>query len=602
MKMNPTGSKIGIACAFGVAVFHVLWAAGQPAHAATLEPLLDIEGLATFETAAGAPLEEQRAISPRVGYSAALVRRIQSGLAEQGFYLGAVDGQYGPRTEAAIRAYQQSADLPIDGLPSEQLAIDLETGGKVGQLLNRLEKARSAAMTQAREALLSRPETRALIDGAATDTAAKHDVKACMAEPTPRCLLTEASVSAREIEKPEMRDWALGEILSSQAKAGLAPDALATTRRIHDPRLIVVALRDIAKAQAEAGNTDAALAAVDIIPDLGQQVEAYVAIAEIQADLGRIERAAETATHMLDYLRRIDSPLTKITFRTRIAAIIHRAGLEDLAHENIRAAEDLLPTIRNASDHDEGLRYIAAAYAETGDPAKAMQVLKKVQDGGDDLPVLIAAATRLAQSGAANEALVTADSIEAVRYRALVLARIASYQAGAGDMESARTTLVKAVEAAKKIKFPFAKAYAFSRIALALNDVGISAGNDPTLLSQSLETALLIKDDRLKAHIFWTIADERRRASDAAGAAEAQDHADTATADIMSPFSRVWMLCDIAEERARRGEMDQAWAVFTEALDEAKTITHPWGRARALGKVAGTMTALADRAAESTAH
>jgi len=578
----------------------LVWPTGSGAHAATAEPLLDLEGLATFETAAGGALDTSSS-SSFTRYDTALVRRIQEGLATQGFYLGTVDGQFGPKTEAAIRAYQDSAELPIDGIPTPQLAIDLETGGKVGKLLGRLEQSRIEATEKAREALLSRPETRALIDGAGSSTGAalSHDTETCMAKPTPKCLLVEAADSASDIEKPEMRDWALGEILTSQAKAGLAGDALVTTRRIHDPRLIMVALRDIAKAQAAAGNTADALAAVDIIPDLTQQIEAYVAIAEIQADMGNVDGAAETATHLVEYLNRIAAPLNKIAFHARIAVILHRAGSEAQAKAHILAAEGLLGQIDDVMDRSEGQRNIAAAYAENGQAIKAMGVLKSVGAGANDVPVLIAAATKLAQRGAADEALVTADSIEAVRYRALVLARIASYQAGAGDLDSARLTLDKAVDAAKQIKFPFARAYAFSRVALALNDVSISAGNDQGLLDRALETAQSIKDDRLKAHILWTIADDRRRAGDADGADVTQQRADNATADIRSPFSRVWMLCDIAEERARKQEPDEAWAAFNEAYDEAKTIHHPWGRARALAKVAGTMTALADRAAET---
>lgn len=563
------------------------------------------KGLAGFDTAAGAPGSDGddgpgRSVGAK--YNPEFIRRIQKALADQGFYLGPIDGLFGPRTEAAIRAYQDSADLPVDGLPSEQLVIDIETGGKVGELLNRLEKSRAKATEQAREALLSRPETRALIEGGAARTAKGHDVDACMAAPEPRCLLWEASENARDIEKPEMRDWALGEILTAQAKAGLAEDALLTTRRIHDPRLIMVALRDIAKAQAQAGQTEDAMAAVDVIPDTTQQVEAYIAIAEIQAQRGQVELASETAHHLIDYLKRITDPLAQLTLRTRIAVILFEAGEAEHAAENIRAAEDLMQYIKDDEERAEGQRYIAAAYAENGFPAKAMELLKDVQAGAHDVPVLIAAATKQAQSGADSEALVTAENIEAVRYRALVLARIASYQAGAGNLDKARTTLDKALEAAKTIRFPFAKAYAFSRIALALDDVGISAGNDIQLLDEALDTAHLIKDDRLRAHIFWTIADARLRAQDGEGAKRAQAEADKATADIMSPFSRVWMLCDIAEERARRGELDAAWAVFADAMDEAKTITHPWGRARALGKVAGTMTTLAFEGAETASR
>lgn len=595
MRLN--GPKIRIACALGILSAQLVWALHSDARASSTLPLMDIEGLASFETAAGAPTIDPK-FQPRKSYNTALIKRIQEGLAAQGFYLGFVDGQFGPQTEAAIRAYQASAELPVDGIPSEQLSLDLETGGKVGKLLNRLEQSRIESTEKARAALLSRPQTRALIEGADASEGQPHDIKACLAAPNPRCLLVEAALSATNIEKPEMRDWALGEILSSQAKAGLAGDALITTRRIHDPRLIMVALRDIAKAQAASGNTADAMAAVDIIPDLSKQIEAYVAIAEIQADLGHVDEAADTATHLVEYLKRIKAPLTKITFHTRIAVILYRAGHQSQAMRNIRAAESLVSRVDGTDDRGEAQRHIAAAYAENGQATQAIEILKSVQTGADAVPVLIAAATTLAQGGEADEALVTADSIEAVRYRALVLARIASYQAGAGNLDRAKETLEKAIVAAKKIRFPFARAYAFSRIALAYNDVGISAGNHADLFSQAIDTAHLIKDDRLKAHIFWTITDERRGAGDTDAAAKAQAMADTTTADIKSPLSRVWMLCDIAEERARNSDMDGAWSVFADALNEAKTITHPWGRARALGKVAGTMTTLSDRAVQ----
>jgi len=571
---------------------HSVWAASGVAQSDEY-----LESLATFETAAGVGPDDVQPSRPAAATN--LVLRIQKGLADQGFYLGPLDGRYGPQTEAAIKAYQKSADLRTDGEATEQLAKDLETGGQISKLLGRLERSRRKTTEAAREALLANPKTRNLIEGTTLspqDT--PRDEKACMAKPEPRCLLIEAAASARNIDKPEMRDWALGEILTAQARAGLAQDAAVTTRRIHDPRLIMVALRDIAKARAEVGQIDDALAAVDIIPDPVQQVEAYVAIAEIQSKHDSAFDAAATVKRLAPYLNRVPSVLTQISFRCRVAVILYKAGHEAHAMAHIEAAEEQLGFIKDEESLNKARRHIAAAYAENGMAGRALTVLKEVENGADDVPVLVAAATGLAQAGEADAALVTADSIEAVRYRALVLARIASYQAGAGQFDQARATLDKAKKAAAKIKFPFAKAYAFSRIALAFNDVSISVGDDASLLDEAINAAHLIKDDRLKAHIFWTIADERRRGGDLDGATRAQDEATKATDDIMSPFSRVWMLCDIAEDRALRRETDAAWSVFNLALDEAKTISNPWGRARALSKVAATMTSLADKSTQ----
>ena len=58
------------------------------------------------------------------------VIRVQAGLAKLGYDPGAIDGIWGPKTEAAIRAYQRDNNLLVDGRPSQELAshIDKELG------------------------------------------------------------------------------------------------------------------------------------------------------------------------------------------------------------------------------------------------------------------------------------------------------------------------------------------------------------------------------------------------------------------------------------------------------------------------------------------
>ncbi len=60
----------------------------------------------------------------------ALVRSVQEALARRGFYDGTVDGVTGPRTEAAISAFQKSVAMPADGRPSPELlaALTVESG------------------------------------------------------------------------------------------------------------------------------------------------------------------------------------------------------------------------------------------------------------------------------------------------------------------------------------------------------------------------------------------------------------------------------------------------------------------------------------------
>jgi peptidoglycan hydrolase-like protein with peptidoglycan-binding domain len=55
------------------------------------------------------------------GKDSVTVRNIQSGLSKLGFDPGPADGKVGPKTRAAIRQYQESNKLLVDGQPSEAL-------------------------------------------------------------------------------------------------------------------------------------------------------------------------------------------------------------------------------------------------------------------------------------------------------------------------------------------------------------------------------------------------------------------------------------------------------------------------------------------------
>jgi hypothetical protein len=50
-----------------------------------------------------------------------MVAQVQRRLAQSGYYRGAIDGVMGPRTRAAIRAYERSRGLRVDGVISQQL-------------------------------------------------------------------------------------------------------------------------------------------------------------------------------------------------------------------------------------------------------------------------------------------------------------------------------------------------------------------------------------------------------------------------------------------------------------------------------------------------
>ena len=92
-----------------------------------------------------------------------LVRRAQRALTDLGPYKGPISGIKDALTEAALRTYQKSHGLKEDAIFTEELVAKIETGSKVSALLSHLERVRKDGVVAAREALLSRPETRDLV-------------------------------------------------------------------------------------------------------------------------------------------------------------------------------------------------------------------------------------------------------------------------------------------------------------------------------------------------------------------------------------------------------------------------------------------------------
>lgn len=530
-----------------------------------------------------------------------LVIKIQKALAKAGYYHGPEDGRLGHQITKAIRAYQQHAGLPVDGEATEKLLEHLETGDKVALLLGRLEQAREENIKAARKALLSRPETRHLLekrdDGVADPT---RDPTPCFRDPTVSCLLAEAAESAKAISKPELRDWVLGELLVAQAKAGYTEDAMETARRMGDPRLIMVALRDIAEAQAMAGRADDAAASAAIIPDPLKQTEALVAIAAIQAERGDVGDARLTANHLLTAAKALQGQQQRIAFQARAAVIFASAGDPGRATEHLREAERLARAQKTPEDREEALRHVAGAMADMHQSDRALEILKDIRGISERTPVLVSAATSRARAGDSARALVIAADIEAERYRALVLAQIAVAQGGRGQMPEALATLDKSVEATRTIKLPYARSYAMSRIALALAELGKTDGG--ATLGRALDTAEAIEDDRLRAHVLWVVAAESSRLGRAQEAVRAETLARKATQDIKSSLSRVWMFADIASLRLAASEVEPAWTIFREGLSAAEAIHNAWGRSRALARLATILIELADPAARQRAQ
>ena len=532
----------------------------------------------------------------RGGLPSKLILRVQKALAELGLYRGPQDGRLDFATKSAVQAYQRGSGLKDDGRITEELVETLENSLQVRILLRRLDKVRIKNMSAARQALLSHPATRDLVTGPKEETAdPTRDNVQCRETPTVRCLLNEALESSKAVFKPELRDWALGEILVAQARAGLGEAAMETAGRIRDPRLIVVALRDIAEAQAASGFSGKALSAAEIIPDPLKQAEALAAIADIQVNRGDGIVAHGTAERLLKFLDKIEDSLARISLKARAAVILARAGDGPQAQEILTETEALVRETIHGKDRSVALRHVAKALAETEHLVRALTILSDVPEDSNRTPVLITTATQQALAGDAAAALVTADTIESVRYRAVVLGRIALAQADAGDLEAADVTLEMALAAIEKIKLPFARSYAVSRVSVSMAGIGkLDGAKAPAIFEKATQTAQGIDDNRLRAHTLWTIAAEQVRAGLEDRAEETRKLAEQATAEIKSTLSQVWMFSEIASVHAQQGEDEAAWAAFDHGHRVAQAIDNPWGRARAFGRLAATLIDMVD--------
>ncbi|MEX2449787.1 MAG: peptidoglycan-binding domain-containing protein, partial [Rhodospirillales bacterium] len=517
----------------------------------------------------------------------AIVFKIQQALRKTGLYKGPLDGKYGPATREAIRRYQKLHGLKIDGRISEKLADLLDTGSKVDSLLRRIDRTRNDSIRSAREALSSRPETQHLLKRQETERADPlRDANGCFRKPAAACLLREAAESAKAIYKNEMRDWALGELLVAQTKAGLAEEAVTTTRRIQDPRLIMVALKNIAEAQAVANRVDDALITAETIPDPLRKAEAYIAIARIQSKQEETGHIFATIARLHKTLETVDDPLKQLFFLTRAAAALAEAGYRQKARTYLQEAETLFQEKLSGDSREVALRYIAIAFADIDQPQRALSMIKDIRDVSERTPVLVRMATAQARTGETTAAVSTAKDISTLRYRAVVLSQIAVDQAKRHDTTQAWRTIHMASDAAQDIKLPFARSFAYSNISRAFAVIGATEGPGSPAFAKASEAIEKTTDDRLRAQGFWFIALQHRLAGDIATAQKVQDRAEKETRELKSLLSKIWMFNDIAEEYLKSDEKIQAGAILDKAIHAARDITNAWERTRALAKVA----------------
>ena len=74
----------------------------------------------------------------KTGSSGDEVAKLQKRLAASGFDPGAADGVFGPKTEAALKAFQESAGIAVDGIagPATNAALAAAQAAAMDKLSN----------------------------------------------------------------------------------------------------------------------------------------------------------------------------------------------------------------------------------------------------------------------------------------------------------------------------------------------------------------------------------------------------------------------------------------------------------------------------------
>ena len=582
LQSSPAPSGAGRAALRGVAI-----AGGALAVFLYMTPTSLPAALAGpgVEIAAVAIDEDELTPKQRAKRERVLIRQIQKTLTELGFYTGPIDGVSGEGTREAIRLYQKRSNLEVDGRANEELLEQLHFAEQVKNLQVRLQAVRVEQIAAARAALLSQEATRDLVEETTAEVAdPTRDTGQCFEAPTARCLLDEALESAKAIFRKQFRDWVLGEILISQAKAGWSVEALATLRRIEDPRLIVVGLRNVTRAQAEAGYIEEAKATAETIPLSWSQAEALATVATAEARSGDVTVAREIVARILAMVNEPTELRRRVATLGLLAVGLAQVGEIDAANAALEQAMYLVRSPEAGRNRESLLSEIATTLAEMGRVDEALRLLEEVEDIRHHSPVLLAAAKVQAQAGNGEQAMATVSELDEDRYRALILSKIAVAQHRAGTPDEAARTLAEAIAAASRIESArqtYPKDYAVSQIALAM--VTIDA------LPQAGGLAKEITDQRLRADVLWTIAAAYTRRGDTAAASETAIRANDAIAAIKSPLDRAWVLSNLARTHAAAGDHEAARRAFDQALATARDITSPWARTQALTKVAATL-------------
>lgn len=227
-----------------------------------------------------------------------------------------------------------------------------------------------------------------------------------------------------------LQNLVLREIAISQAKAGNTDEALKISESVlrFDKVLII---SEVAVALAKSGDTNRAL---ELASSLGQPQQSWIVcdIATTLVEKGKIDKGLQLIKSLTD-----PSSTTIAKFAIKLAEV----GEIDLALEFAQSVAD--------SNKDLILAYVAAAFVEQGDFAKAKEIRQSIDD--KQIFALERTITELAEQGKLTTAKQLSQLLPNNLAKAGVLNKLATYHIEAGEKEQATKLLNEALSIIKNI-------------------------------------------------------------------------------------------------------------------------------------------------------
>jgi len=515
----------------------------------------------------------------KTGRYSLLVRQIQLRLAELGIYGGQIGGVMSAETSEAIRTYQRFTNLPVDGKPTYRLLKNLiSAAGQAQHLLLRLERAQKQQIENARALLLEAfgknwaVRASAVVKGAEPDLEAlKARAETCYFTPDPDCLIAEAEMAAGDIDKDNLRDWALSDISRAQAQIGHVAEALRVARAISDPRSVIAALSGIAVALARSGRTEEALAAAQQVPDAALRDKALRAVAEGQLAAGRPD-FAEATTSL------IEAPHERLPTLVSTAYGYLAHDYAELAHGLAMEAERLVDSIRGELFREWALSEMAALMADVGEYAKANAILMQIGSAKNRVQALCNIVIAEFHGGREERARKT---LEVAHATMLTISQSHERQQARACLASSYASLAEfeaALKQANGIEFGYTRSFVLSRIVMAMARSGE--------VDKAVKLGETIQDNKLRVGTFIAIASIARKQGDRLKANSLGARASASVQELKIPLDKVFVLADLSVSQAMEGEINIARETLAKAVSIASQIVDPWSRSRALSKAA----------------